>query len=344
MLRLHSVVFAIAILLLAGTQLYAPAQEVSGSIDWRTLRPEGEEFSIDIPKDSTAEMGEQQYHKMVLRTRLYISKTKAGPIFAVASISGIRSNPEAYSEFQRLNSYVDAFKDWFPEKVRGKEAKLKLTLVGEKILNGHSGREYNLTLADLTGTAHVYATKKRFYAAVSLNTKKDEDLQDRFLSSFVIPEKVIEPPVAVAQQPASEAPKPAPATPDSKKPSTEAEKSEPNAEQAATESKAAETVDDKNAQSGQKKPISGGVLNGRALYLPKPDYPPEAHNAKASGSVVVQITIDELGAVIAAKAVSGHPLLQQACVNAALQARFSPTMLMGEPVKVSGVLTYNFAR
>ncbi|HLE63545.1 MAG TPA: hypothetical protein VI750_10410, partial [Pyrinomonadaceae bacterium] len=261
MLRLHSVVFAIAILLLAGTQLYAPAQEVSGSIDWRTLRPEGEEFSIDIPKDSTAEMGEQQYHKMVLRTRLYISKTKAGPIFAVASISGIRSNPEAYSEFQRLNSYVDAFKDWFPEKVRGKEAKLKLTLVGEKILNGHSGREYNLTLADLTGTAHVYATKKRFYAAVSLNTKKDEDLQDRFLSSFVIPEKVIEPPVAVAQQPASEAPKPAPATPDSKKPSTEAEKSEPNAEQAATESKAAETVDDKNAQSGQKKPISGGVLN-----------------------------------------------------------------------------------
>ena len=108
---------------------------------------------------------------MVLRTRLYISKPKAGPILAVASISGIKSNPAAYSEFQRLNSYVDAFKDWFPEKVRTKEAKIKLNLVGERTLHGHTGREYSLTIADLAGTAHFYATRRRFYAVVSLNLK-----------------------------------------------------------------------------------------------------------------------------------------------------------------------------
>ena len=62
-----------------------------------------------------------------------------------------------------------------------------------------------------------------------------------------------------------------------------------------------------------------------------------------SGSVTVQVTIDEYGGVLAARAVAGHPLLQPAAVSAALQARFAPTFLMGEAVKVTGVLVYNFA-
>jgi TonB family protein len=89
-------------------------------------------------------------------------------------------------------------------------------------------------------------------------------------------------------------------------------------------------------------PISGGVLNAKAISLPKPAYPPIAKAARASGTVTVQVTIDESGNVIAARAVSGHPLLQQAAVQAARQARFSPTKLSGEPVKVTGVITYNF--
>ena len=56
------------------------------------------------------------------------------------------------------------------------------------------------------------------------------------------------------------------------------------------------------------------------------------------------MTIDEQGTVVSAQAVSGHPTLQQAAVNAALQARFTPTSLMGEPVKVTGVIVYNFVR
>jgi protein TonB len=91
-----------------------------------------------------------------------------------------------------------------------------------------------------------------------------------------------------------------------------------------------------------KAPISGGVLNGKAISLPKPPYPPIAKQAHASGTVVVQVTIDENGGVISAHAVSGHPLLQAVCVAAARQARFSPTKLSGQPVKVTGVITYNF--
>lgn len=89
-------------------------------------------------------------------------------------------------------------------------------------------------------------------------------------------------------------------------------------------------------------PISGGVLNGKAISKPQPPYPAIAKAARASGAVTVQIVVDETGKVISAHAVSGHPLLQQAAVQAAFQARFSPTMLSGQPVKVSGIITYNF--
>src|SRR6185503_19116012 len=89
-------------------------------------------------------------------------------------------------------------------------------------------------------------------------------------------------------------------------------------------------------------PISGGVLNGKAISLPKPQYPPIARAAHAAGTVVVQVLIDENGNVVSAKAVSGHPLLQAVAVSAARQARFSPTKLSGQPVKVTGVIQYNF--
>lgn len=94
-----------------------------------------------------------------------------------------------------------------------------------------------------------------------------------------------------------------------------------------------------------KKPpavVSGGVLNGKAISLPKPPYPAIARTARASGTVTVQVTIDENGNVVSASAVSGHPLLRAAAVQAARQARFSPTKLSGQPVKVSGVINYNF--
>lgn len=99
---------------------------------------------------------------------------------------------------------------------------------------------------------------------------------------------------------------------------------------------------DGTTQRPIQAPISAGVLNGRALSLPQPKYPAIANAAHASGTVVVQVLIDERGCVTSAHAVSGHPLLQQAAVAAAYKACFAPTRLSGEPVKVTGALTYNF--
>ena len=89
-------------------------------------------------------------------------------------------------------------------------------------------------------------------------------------------------------------------------------------------------------------PVSGGVLNGKAIHLVQPPYPPIARSAHASGQVVVQVLIDENGNVVAAHATSGHPLLQAAAVNAARSSKFTPTKLSGQPVKVNGVIIYNF--
>ncbi|HYO63179.1 MAG TPA: energy transducer TonB [Pyrinomonadaceae bacterium] len=84
----------------------------------------------------------------------------------------------------------------------------------------------------------------------------------------------------------------------------------------------------------------GGPAGGNAK--PQPAYPPAAVRARISGAVSVRIVADESGRVVAAHAVSGHPLLRAPAVAAACRSRFSPTMRWGRPVAAEGVLTYNF--
>ena len=100
--------------------------------------------------------------------------------------------------------------------------------------------------------------------------------------------------------------------------------------------------------------VSAGTLNARAITLPQPQYPDIARAAKAEGQVTVEVTIDEQGNVIEARAISGHPLLQGASVKAARQAKFARTYMQEirtnlerkiidpGPVTVTGRLTYDF--
>ena len=88
--------------------------------------------------------------------------------------------------------------------------------------------------------------------------------------------------------------------------------------------------------------MSGHVLEGKATFKPAPAYPQAAITAGIEGTVAVQILVDEAGRVVSAQAASGNPLLRQAAVQAALRARFTPTLLADQPVKVSGMITYNF--
>lgn len=90
------------------------------------------------------------------------------------------------------------------------------------------------------------------------------------------------------------------------------------------------------------KPVSGGVLNGNAISLPPPVYPDSARRLRVDGVVSVEVVIDETGKVISARAIDGPLSLRTVAVQAALRARFSPTKLSGQPVKVTGWINYRF--
>src|SRR5262245_4926693 len=88
--------------------------------------------------------------------------------------------------------------------------------------------------------------------------------------------------------------------------------------------------------------VSGGVLPGMALKKVTPVYPAIARTTRVSGTVRIQVLISEAGNVISAEVLDGHPLLQDAALKAAKQWIFKPTELTGVPVKVQGVLSFNF--
>ncbi len=327
------------VLLLLTLPSLSAAQSPANTINWETLRPDGEDFSVQMPKGSTSQVSKEPYHKFELNTSTHISQIPKGPVFAVMALSGIKSNPAMYSEMERLNSYVDAFKNLFPTKVRGKGAVAKLTLVGEKVLQRNPGREYRVIIAELSGTAQVYATRKRFYAVVFLNNKKDDQVQEEFLSSFLIPERFTQTTVAAPPPPVQQG-----VTADAQNTNPKPAASGDAAVQENANAANAGEVSEGPHHPKKRGPISGGVLNGKAISLPIPEYPAAAKAAGASGTVVVRVLIDEQGNVISAQVVSGPPALHQASVNAALQAKFSPTILVGEPVQVTGIITYNFVR
>jgi TonB family protein len=96
------------------------------------------------------------------------------------------------------------------------------------------------------------------------------------------------------------------------------------------------------SQPASNRPVNAGVLNGRAVTLPKPAYPPIAKQMRASGQVAVQVFVDETGNVTSAKATSGNSLLRAPAEAAARQSRINPIIVGDRAVKVTGILVYNF--
>ncbi len=92
----------------------------------------------------------------------------------------------------------------------------------------------------------------------------------------------------------------------------------------------------------RSKAIEGGVLNGKAIDLPEPKLPEGA--TKVGGKVRVRVLIDETGKVISAEVEDGRIELRRAALEAARKARFSPTLLAGQPVKVYGFINYIFVQ
>ena len=343
--RLH---FALAIFLLSALPLSAQVQKPADVwTEWEALSPENEEFTVLMPKNPTTETTKFPYHKMELSARMYLATSSAGPVLGIVSLSGIKSDPAQYTEFARFNSYVDAFKGFFPPKIRSKETLVKMVLESSRPFRGYTGRSYKMTLGDLSGSVNAFVTKKRFYAIVSLNTKKDEALEEKFLASFALPQRQMEQPKVTASNSGEQVLDPN--DPNAQKPDAngrnrgaqpEGDVNAPPPTEGSSDSGVAPTAQPQNQGQQKRGPVAGGMLNGKAIYLPAPEVPP----GEASGVVLVAVVIDEQGNVVEARAVSGPQHLHAAAVNAARLARFSPTLLMGEPVRVTGTLSYNFVR
>lgn len=92
-------------------------------------------------------------------------------------------------------------------------------------------------------------------------------------------------------------------------------------------------------------PMWVGVVDKKVVRKPAPHYPPSAKDVRpVPDEVAVSVLIDELGKVVQAQALSGHPAFRWPATEAACRARFSPTLINGPPIRVSGILTYKFTR
>lgn len=106
-------------------------------------------------------------------------------------------------------------------------------------------------------------------------------------------------------------------------------------------------VESKPPEPGPVKPpttkqVPSNLLRSMAIALPQPTYPQIAKHSGIQGVVNIQILVDEQGKVVSAHPVSGSGFLTGAARDAAMRARFTPTILNGQPVKIQGVITYNF--
>ena len=88
-----------------------------------------------------------------------------------------------------------------------------------------------------------------------------------------------------------------------------------------------------------------GFLNGKAVRLPKPDYPAIARAQRLTGTVFISVLVNEKGDVIKARGVcGGNPVLTSGSLVSARDAKFTATTLNGQPIPVTGIITYRFIR
>lgn len=87
----------------------------------------------------------------------------------------------------------------------------------------------------------------------------------------------------------------------------------------------------------------GNLFGANAVRMGKPLYSPIAQRSRIEGKVMVEVTLDTEGNVTSAKAVSGHQLLRQSAEDAAKKSKFRPASFNGQPIKGTGVITYNFS-
>lgn len=278
---------------------------------WQKIAPVGESFTILMPTQAVEASRRIPLNDQdSLRERVY-SSLAAGKRYMVVAF--MKTSPDKLLALSSFDNFMRSLEQSF----RSAPGEIKKSMMFDRDLSGESGivRQYHLKVGDYSGVARFLGTEKAFYALIVIGAEEADSEAQRFLSSFIIGE-----------------------------PNTSNQVSGVIVD-VPTNSDVFERISSGVPPEPWPKtagPIIGGVLNGKAISLSVPKYPKEARKFHDSGQVTVQVLIDERGVVISAKAIEGPDSLREAAVSAALQSRFTPTRLIGQPVKVNGVIIYNF--
>jgi TonB family protein len=89
-------------------------------------------------------------------------------------------------------------------------------------------------------------------------------------------------------------------------------------------------------------PISQGFSGGVLVHKVQPIYPRQAVPLRLEGSVLLQATVAENGAVRDLKVTSGHPMLARAGIEAVSQWRYRPFLLNGKPIQKQVDISIDF--
>lgn len=280
---------------------------------WQKVAPVGESFTVMMPTSAVEASRRIPLNDQdSIRERVY-SSLVAGRRYMV--IAFVKTSPERVPVLSSFDNFILGIEQSF----KGGEGEIRKSLTFDRDLSDQSGivRQYHLKVGEYPGVARFLGTEKAFYALMVIGAEEGDTEVQRFLSSFMLGE------------------------PNTSKQLSGVIVDIPTNSGEIERTRAALPPEPWPKTAG---PIMGGVLNGKAVSLPVPEYPEAARSAKESGEVAVKILIDETGNVVWVEASEGPASLRDAAVSAAWQARFTPTRLMGQPIKVSGRIVYNFAQ
>ena len=322
----------------------AVAQEVK--VRWHRTAPESEGFTVLMPEPPVRVRRVIPFSEELMLMPPVYEVAYRGVLFSVLSFE----KKAAGAAHRSSDDFINGLRHAVGHRSRGADS--KFTFEQEVTVNDLSGRQYLLRAEGREGSAQVYETATHRYVLMTLGAKASELIASNFFNSFTLDAKrarAVTDEVSVNRDFSTSPRAPEPLWPVAGPKSEAGQVIGPVGPIGPAHQGGSVRADNPPAPPAVGTPetpaqnvLSGGVLNGKATGKPQPAYPGMAVAARAQGVVVVQVTVDEEGYVISARAVSGHPLLQQAAVNAARQARFAPTRLDGKPVKVRGVITYNF--
>lgn len=299
---------------------------------WQRIAPVGQSFTILMPTRAVEAFRRIPINeKDSLPVRVYYSLS-GGKRYVVVEL--YKTRPEIVPALSTYEKFVTAM----AQSLRGNEIATSLTFDRDVSVEGATGKQYHVKLGAYSGVARFLGTGKAFYALAVIGAEESDSDVVRFLSSLVLGDVntsadssgLSGTSVLTMVGSNSEASVRSNASPLSTQQS------------GTTRTKNPEETLPPEPWPQPVGPIMGGVLNGKAIHLAVPQYPAAARVLHESGAVQVQVLIDELGNVIRAEALTGPPSLREVAAAAAWNSRFTPTRLMGQPVRVNGIIIYNF--